>query len=31
VIARMERVGGNVDITSTPGHGTVVVLRWRPS
>ena len=31
VIARMERVGGNVDITSTPGHGTVVVLRWRSS
>ena len=31
VIARMERIGGNVDITSTPGHGTVVVLRWRPS
>jgi len=31
VIARMERVGGHVDITSTPGQGTVVVLRWRPS
>jgi len=31
VIARMERVGGNADITSTPGHGTVVVLRWRSS
>jgi signal transduction histidine kinase len=31
VIARMERVGGNVDISSTPGHGTVVVLRWRSS
>jgi signal transduction histidine kinase len=31
VIARMERVGGGVDIASTPGSGTVVVLRWRPS
>ena len=31
VIARMERVGGRVDITSTPGRGTVVVLRWGPS
>jgi hypothetical protein len=31
VIARMERVGGHVDISSTPGQGTVVVLRWRPS
>ena len=31
VIARMERVGGEVDITSAPGRGTVVVLRWRSS
>ena len=31
VIARMERVGGEVDITSVPGQGTVVKLRWRPS
>lgn len=31
VIARMERVGGRVDISSTPGRGTVVLLRWRSS
>jgi signal transduction histidine kinase len=31
VIARMQRVGGAVDIRSNPGHGTVIELRWRPS
>jgi signal transduction histidine kinase len=30
VIGRMNRVGGVVDIRSTPGAGTVVELHWRP-
>lgn len=31
VIARTERIGGQVTITSAPGHGTTASLRWLPT
>jgi spidroin-1 len=31
IIARMQDVGGRATISSAPGEGTYVTLRWRPS